>query len=143
VTLNGWLKVGLIAILAFAGPACADLGLIGEYAGRLKQVDGYKGQPGDECTVSIRASDLYGGGLSFAINDQETIVEATKDVAAAMEAGDPLVKINAQTSFKPQGAEYVTMKLGGDRTLRFLKLMRKFGRQHLEKSIACGDLTKQ
>jgi hypothetical protein len=116
--------------------------LLGEYEGKFKGVDGYSKQEGDACSVKISKSDLYGGSVNFAISGVDEMLFEARNVSDALGAGGGEVKLSSHGG-QGKDNEIVFMKLRGDGTASSLRLTRKPPRQHTQKSISCGDLTKK
>ena len=122
-----------------AGQALADVGLIGNYEGKLKEVDGFSGHPGDTCTVTVSSSDLFGGAIIFDIANSVKLSVEKRRVESALEPGAPEAKwATPGGSTKP--VEIVFVKLGDDGVMKALTLRLKYPVQHQEKSIVCSDL---
>lgn len=125
----------------FAAQACAYESLIGEYTGKLESVEGYTGNAGDPCTVTVAASNMYGGSVSFEIRNMEKLFIEVRAVQNALSQATGVVKIHSPGGTgKP--AEIVVMKVGSDGALSSLKLMRRWGGQHQQKSAACSGLSR-
>jgi hypothetical protein len=136
-----WLALFLGASLAFQ--AWAYENLLGEYTGKLSSVEGYRGNDGDPCAVTVGKSDLYGGALIFEIRNVEKILMETRNVEEALKRKSDTVRVFTPGSSATQPAEVVLMKLGGDGIMRRLVLKRIWKQQHQEKSVTCGDLLKK
>ncbi len=115
---------------------------MGEYAGRLIAADSVSGKVGDPCAVSVTASDMFGGSLVFEIRDIDKILMETRNIQKALERqSDSIRLITPGGAGKP--AEIVFIILGEDRSLKSLKLLRKWGQQQKEQSAVCGELAKK
>jgi hypothetical protein len=75
-----------------AGQALADVSLIGSYEGKLKEADGFSGQPGDVCTVTVSSSDLFGGAIVFDIANRAKLTVEKRRVESALQSGAPEAK---------------------------------------------------
>ena len=138
--------LALLAVTTLCSfPALAYENLIGEYEGKFKGENDYGKQEGDSCTVKIGKSDRYSGGsVSFAVSGVDEIHFDVRSVSDALAAGGHEVKLGARTAaHSGQDREIVYLKLREDGAVAFIKLTRKPPRQHIERSISCGDLTKK
>ena len=130
----------LVAVLA--GQAWAQEQWVGEYAGKLTAVDSVAGNVGDPCVVGVTASDMFGGSLAFEIRGIDKILMENRNIQKALEKkSDNIRLITPGGPGKP--AEIVFMTLGEDRSLKSLKLVRKWGQQQREQSAVCGELVKK
>lgn len=127
-------------ILAFQAYAYENL--VGEYTGKLSSVEGYSGNVGDPCAVIIGTSDRYGGSLIFEIRKVEKLVMETRKVEQAIKPESDTVKIATPGRSGGEPAEIVVLKLNGDGTIQSLKLMVHGGVPRRDKSVICGDLSK-
>ena len=140
--INAFGYFALFLGMTMSCQALAYENLIGEYVGKLTDVEGYSGDTGDPCTVTVVNSDMYGGALVFEIRNAEKLSMETRSVQKALEQQGNLVRVvTPGSSAKP--AEIVVMVLARNGTLRSLKLMQKWGARHQEKSVTCGDLSKK
>jgi hypothetical protein len=122
--------------------ALAYQDLVGEYRGHVKQVDGYGARAGDPCVAKIAKSDLYGGSLSFSLNNADTIVFEMPKVSAAMKTGKNKIQLKSKPH-KGQDAELVYMVLRKNGSLLLLRLSRVNPQSQTKKFIACGELLKE
>lgn len=136
-----WLLTAL-ATIALVGQAWAQEQWVGEYAGRLTAANSVPGKIGDPCAVSVTTSDMFGGSLVFEIRDIDKISMETRNIQKALEKkSDSIRLITPGGAGKP--AEIVFITLGEDRSLKSLKLLRKWGQQQKEQSAVCGELVKK
>jgi hypothetical protein len=123
-------------------PALAADSLVGEYEGKIKEVDGYAGQAGDACVVKIGTAADYGGSTTFGVNDVDTILFEDRHVDKLLDSERKVIKL-----ITPGGpgkdVQIVIMKLGEDRAPTYLKMVRKKPVQHTHKFIDCDGLVKQ
>jgi hypothetical protein len=136
-----WLALFLGASLACQ--AWAYENLLGEYTGKLGNVEGYSFHAGDPCTAMVGTSDLYGGSLIFEIHNVEKILMETRNVEEALKRKSDTVRVFTPGSSASQPSEVVLMKLGRDGIMRGLVLKRIWKQQHQEESVTCGDLRKK
>lgn len=131
-----------LLLVVLAGQAWAQQQWVGEYAGKLTAVDSVAGNVGDPCVVGVAASDMFGGSLVFEIRGIDKLLMENRNIQKALEKkSDSIRLLTPGGAGKP--AEIVFITLGEDRSLKSLKLMRKWGQQQKEQSAVCGELAKK
>ncbi len=129
-----------LASLANFAMAAADQ-LPGVYDGKLSESDGYPGGKGDPFVVTIGKKEIYGGSMTFGIDNVDPILFETRTVDKQLQPGQRTVKlVSPGRSEQDVEIEIVFMKLGAGGKPVFLKMMRTKPQKHTQKSIACGNL---
>jgi hypothetical protein len=136
-----------LAILILVGsslttPAWAFESLLGNYEGKIKHVEGYSAQADAACSVVVGTSDLFGGAVTFEVQGIEKLLVEKRRVEADFKPGVTELKwVTTGGSAKP--GELVGLKLRDDGSLQSLKLHLKYGAQHREKTVVCGELARR
>lgn len=139
--MNASRYLALILGSTLALQVCA-YDLVGEYTGKIRSVEGYRGTVGDPCAVIVGTSDMFGGSLIFEIRDFEKIMIETRHVEKALQQKSDTVRIRTPGSGGKPG-ETIFITLGADGTMKGLKLDLYWNQEHREKWVTCGDLLKK
>jgi len=117
--------------------------LVGEYGGKLSSLEAYGGKVGDSCAVSITRSDMFGGSLIFEILNIDKILMANRDVQKALERKANTIRLFTPGQSVDRSSEAVVLTLGEDRSLKAMKLFRRWNTQLIEKYAVCSELVKK
>jgi hypothetical protein len=119
--------------------ASAYESLIGEFTGNLQKVEGtYRGTPGTPCLVKIAQSDMFGGSLSFAINDEPPMLYEIRNIAAAQAGGASEIMLST-----PNTGERLKLKTRPDGAPVYILLKRVSSKKHTTDTLACEALTRK
>jgi hypothetical protein len=141
--MNRPVKIFLMLMgAALAGQAGAFEQLVGEYLGKLSSLEAYDGKVGDPCAVRITRSDMFGGSLFFEILNIDKILMANREVQKALERKADTVRIFTPAA-QGRSAEAVLLTVGEDRSLKAMKLFRRWNQQQAEKYAVCSELVKK